>query len=174
MQTQALAVTQRSEEQVRALYERLTLLLIERGLTITTMESCTAGQIASLITDTQGSSAIMPGAFITYCNKAKVMQGVPAAVIEQCGVYSPQTALAMAAAARAAYGTDIGIGVTGTMGNVDPENGDSVPGQVFFALEVNGVSKAYSCEVAPQPTRLAYKLQVAGEVANRLFELLGD
>ena len=39
-------------------YELLTKKLIEKNLTITTMESCTAGLIMSLITDTEGSSAI--------------------------------------------------------------------------------------------------------------------
>ena len=43
---------------------------------ITTMESCTAGQIASLLTDTSGSSAIIEGAFVTYSNDAKITCGV--------------------------------------------------------------------------------------------------
>ncbi len=165
---------QRSEEDVRALYERLTKLLIARRLTITTMESCTAGQIASLITDTEGSSAVLPGAFVTYCNAAKVRCGVPAAVIERHGVYSAQAALAMAAACRASYGTNIGIGVTGTMGNVDPANGDSIPGQVHFAIDIDGRARAYARELPSQETRLAYKLQVAGEIAVELLGLLSS
>lgn len=165
---------QRSEEEVRALYARLTKLLIARGVTITTMESCTAGQIASLITDTEGSSAVLPGAFVTYCNAAKLRCGVPAAVIERHGVYSAQTALAMAAACRAQYATNIGIGVTGTMGNVDPANGDSIPGQVYFAFDINGRAKAFARELSPQGARLAYKLQIAGEIAAELLKLLGE
>ena len=35
------------------------------------MESCTSGQIASLITDSEGSSAIFKGALITYSNEFK-------------------------------------------------------------------------------------------------------
>ena len=57
-----------TEDKVREGYARLTKLLIERKMTITTMESCTAGQIASLVTDTEGSSAVLKGAFVTYCN----------------------------------------------------------------------------------------------------------
>ena len=53
------------EEETRGHYHSLTKLLIEKGLTITTMESATSGQIASLITDTEGSSAVLKGAFIT-------------------------------------------------------------------------------------------------------------
>ena len=73
---------------VREKYRRLTLLLIEKGITISTMESCTSGQIASLITDTEGSSAIFRGSYVTYCNDEKIRLGVPANVIEQYGVYS--------------------------------------------------------------------------------------
>lgn len=47
-----------NESDIRNDYRRLTKLLIERGMTISTMESATSGQIASLITDTEGSSAV--------------------------------------------------------------------------------------------------------------------
>ena len=53
------------ENKIRETYQNLTEKLIEKKLTITTMESATSGQIASLITDTEGSSAVFQGAFIT-------------------------------------------------------------------------------------------------------------
>lgn len=109
-----------NESDIRHDYRKLTKLLIERGMTITTMESATSGQIASLITDTEGSSAVLKGAFVTYCNEAKIMQGVPAEILEKYTVYSKETAEAMAKACAKAYKANIGIGVTGTMGNADP------------------------------------------------------
>ena len=119
-----------NEKTIREHYRGLTKLLIEKNLTITTMESATSGQIASLITDTEGSSAILKGAFITYCNEAKIQQGVPSEILDKFTVYSRETAEAMAAACMRAYGADIGIGVTGTMGNVDPANPEaSKPGR---------------------------------------------
>lgn len=161
------------EKEIRDDYRKLTKLLIERNLSITTMESATSGQIASLITDTEGSSAIMKGAFVTYSNEAKIMQGVPAEIIEKYSVYSLETAEAMARACAAAYHADIGIGVTGTMGNIDPANPDaSVPGQVYFAIETSGEVRSYHIELSPQPTRLAYKLAVAKEVYDALMERL--
>ena len=84
------------EKEIREDYRKLTKLLIEKKMTITTMESATSGQIASLITDTEGSSAVLKGAFVTYCNEAKIMQGVPAEIIDKYTVYSTQTAEAMA------------------------------------------------------------------------------
>ena len=161
------------EQEIRNDYKKLTLKLIEKGLMITTMESATSGQIASLITDTEGSSAIMKGALVTYSNEAKIQQGVPKEIIETYTVYSKETARAMAEACRKAYAANIGIGVTGTMGNVDPANKEaSVPGQVYFAISFNGEVREYYRELVPQETRLAYKLAVAKEVVDELMKLI--
>ena len=158
-----------NESDIRKDYHNLTKLLIEKNMTITTMESATSWQIASLITDTEGSSAILKGAFITYCNEAKIMQGVPAEILDKYTVYSKETAEAMAKACAKTYNANIGIGVTGTMGNIDPANPDaSVPGQVYFAIVINGDMKSYYIELAVQPTRLTYKLAVAKEILDVL------
>ena len=123
-----------TESEVHRKYKHLTKKLIETRQTITTMESCTSGQIASLITDTEGSSAVLKGAYITYSNEAKIKQGVPKETIDTYGIYSAETAEAMAVACRTSFKADIGIGVTGSFGNADPNNPDSVPGEVFFAI----------------------------------------
>ena len=177
-----------NEQEIRDHYRRLTKLLIDRKYTITTMESATSGQIASLITDTEGSSAVLKGAFITYSNEAKILQGVPAETIEKYTVYSRETAEAMAAACMKAYNAQIGIGVTGTMGNVDPANPEaSVPGQVYFAIGMhNGIGsedgtmadqpviESFHLELEPQPSRLMYKLAVAEEVYKVLIAKLAE
>ena len=157
------------ETAVRRKYEKLTLRLIARGLTITTMESCTSGQVASLITDTEGSSAILKGAFVTYSNEAKIRQGVPAEIIGTYGVYSAETAVAMAETCRTAYGADLGVGVTGSFGNADPSNADSVPGEVYFAVAAAGGTEAFHCTVPAQASRLDYKLYMADVIADRLI-----
>ncbi len=159
------------EASVRAKYARLTRGLIAEGTTITTMESCTAGQVASLITDTEGASEIMKGAFITYSNEAKVRQGVSADIIARYGVYSEQTAAAMAEACRAAYAADIGVGVTGSFANADPNNPDSVPGVAYFAIATRDGTSVSRCVLPPQPSRLAYKLYVADRIADSLIQL---
>ena len=98
------------------------------------MESCTSGFIASLLTDTEGASEVFRGSFVTYSNEAKILCGVPEEVIRVHGVYSKETAIAMATTCRGKFGTDVGIGVTGTFGNVDPANADSTPGIVYAAI----------------------------------------
>ena len=160
------------ESFVREKYNRITKKLIEQKKYITTMESCTSGLIASLITDTEGSSAIMKGAFVTYSNEAKVMQGVPAGIIQEHGVYSHETAVEMALAAKRAYKADIAVGVTGTMGNVDPANHDSVPGNVYYAIAYGDKAVTGMEVFSPKNTRIEYKLAVADVIADKLLAIL--
>ena len=70
--------------------------LIATHTTISTMESCTSGLIASMITDTEGASAIFPGGYVTYLNETKIFIGVDPKVLERYGVYSKECAEAMA------------------------------------------------------------------------------
>ena len=160
-----------SEEDVGAGYRRLTRFLIRKGLTVSTMESITSGMVASLITDTEGASAVLKGAFVTYSNEAKVQQGVPQETIDRFSVYSKEAAAAMAEACRKAYNADIGIGITGTAGNEDPSNpGASVPGQVYLAIADSGGTEtlAVKIPVITGTVRHRYKLAVAEELLKML------
>ncbi len=162
-----------NELEIRNEYAKLTKLLIEKKLTITTMESCTSGQIASLITDTEGASAVLKGAFVTYSNEAKILQGVPEEIIEQFSVYSKQTACAMAEACSKAYNTDIGVGVTGSLENVDPENETaSKPGSVWFAFSFKNKTYDYYFEFQPKATRFDCKMLVAQRIVDELLKIL--
>lgn len=158
-----------NETTVSRKYEKLTCSLIERDISITTMESCTSGQVASLITDTEGSSAILKGAFITYSNEAKIRQGVRAEIIDTYGVYSAETATAMAEACRAAYGADLGIGITGSFGNTDPNNADSIPGEAFFAIATVQGTESFHCSIPVQSSRRAYKFYIADVIGDCLL-----
>ena len=160
------------EIEVRRKYETLTRRLIEKQFTITTMESCTSGQVASLITDTEGASAIIKGAFVTYSNDAKILQGVPAAVIDKYGVYSGETVAAMAISCRNTFNADFGVGVTGSFRNVDPNNADSIPGDVFFSIATDTETLCYHCRIPVQCSRLQYKLYVANMIADMLLQMI--
>ena len=160
------------EKNVREKFRYITNTLIKEQLTITTMESCTSGLVASLLTDTEGASAVLKGAFVTYSNEAKIKQNVPADVIERFGVYSEETAREMALAAKRAYGADIAVGVTGTMGNVDPANNDSTPGEVFFAIAHKEGTESFHISVPVQDSRYEYKLFVAGAIAEEITRVI--
>ena len=157
---------------VRFGYGELVKMLIARKLSIATMESCTGGQIASLLTDTEGSSEVFKGGFVTYRNEAKTLNGVPESVIDKFGVYSSVTAAFMAEACKKKLGSTIGIGITGSFGNTDPNNSDSVPGEVYFAISDPCATRCYHCTVPAQSSRLSYKLYMAGVVAAKLFLIL--
>ena len=87
-------------EQERKRADDIVKKLIDTHTTISTMESCTSGLIASIITDTEGASAIFPGGYVTYLNETKILNGVDANVIEKYGVYSRECANAMAETAQ--------------------------------------------------------------------------
>lgn len=160
-------------ENIRLHYSKLTNYLITAGKTISTMESATGGLLASLITDTPGASAVIKGAFVTYCNEAKIMQGVDAAVLEKYTVYSKQTAEQMALACKNAYKSDIGIGITGTTGNIDPANPKaSVPGTVYFAFAIENDLHSFQIQLSPQSSRLDYKMAIAEQIVLQLENLI--
>ncbi len=160
------------ENIVREKYNKITKELIKQSLHITTMESCTSGLIASLITDTEGSSAVFKGAHITYSNEAKVLEGVPAEIIDTFGVYSEETATHMARAAIDFFGADISVGITGTTGNPDPNNNDSIPGVIYFSVIFNKKAHSTMVKVPAMDTRYEYKLYAANEVADVLINIL--
>jgi nicotinamide-nucleotide amidase len=107
-------------------------LMTERELLLGTMESCTGGLVASLVTDTPGSSAVFRGGLVSYATDLKEEWGVPQEVVAEHGVISVETARAMAQAAREQLGADIGIGVTGVAG---PDKQEDKPvGTVHIAV----------------------------------------
>ena len=134
-----------SENNMKNKIDNLIKKLISSGTTISTMESCTSGLIASMITDTEGASAIFPGGYVTYLNQTKIFVGVDEGIINKYGVYSNECAKAMAQTVKEKLNTDIAIGITGTTGNVDPNNADSVQGVAFFCILVH--EKPYVFEV---------------------------
>jgi nicotinamide-nucleotide amidase len=122
-------------------------MLIERGLTLAVMESCTGGSLANLLTDVPGSSAYFRGGIVSYATEVKSLMGVDPELIAEYGVISAETAAAMASAVRERVEADIGIGITGVAG---PEPQDGAPvGLVFIALDGGG-------KVPDQSLRLDY------------------
>ncbi|ETY73854.1 competence/damage-inducible protein A [Lactiplantibacillus fabifermentans] len=91
--------------------------MIAKHLSITAAESLTAGQFQSTIGGVPGVSAIFPGGFVTYANAAKhQLVNVPQKVIDEQGVVSEATAIAMAHGARAQLATDTAVSFTGVAG----------------------------------------------------------
>ena len=154
--------------------EQVIKKLIGTQTTVSTMESCTSGLIASMITDTEGASAIYPGGYITYLNETKVLAGVDADVIRQYGVYSAECAEAMARTAQKNLNTAIAIGITGTTGNVDPNNADSVQGKAYYCIAAGDIVHGYEINVdVTGMSRHEIKRLYAERVFASLAELIG-
>lgn len=91
--------------------------LLERGWTIATAESCTAGLLAGRLTERAGSSSYVLGGLVVYSNQAKHdLAGVDSGLIERVGAVSAEVAEALAAGARERLGADVGVGITGVAG----------------------------------------------------------
>ena len=102
--------------------ENIVYYLIENQITISTMESCTGGLLASLITDIPGASDILKFSAVTYSTEYKIKMGVSKEVIEQYTVYSKETAQEMAYKISLFTNSDIGVGITGRLtSNLDEE-----------------------------------------------------
>ncbi|MBR1881716.1 MAG: CinA family nicotinamide mononucleotide deamidase-related protein [Muribaculaceae bacterium] len=92
-------------------------LLRNRGLTVSTAESCTGGNIAHEITRIAGSSDYYIGSVVSYHRKVKEsMLHVPAHEIDMCNVVSEQVAKSMAQGACRALKTDCSVATTGVAG----------------------------------------------------------
>ena len=125
-----------------ALAERLQGICLRHGRTVALAESCTGGLIAATLTAVSGSSGYFLGGVVSYSNGAKeAFLDVPAATLEAHGAVSAQVAKAMALGARAAFGADLALGITGIAG---PDGGSA---EKPVGLTYIGLASADSAEV---------------------------
>ena len=113
-------------------------LLIERGLTLATAESCTGGLLGNRITNVAGSSEYYLGGIVSYSDAAKMnLLGVSQETLKEFGAVSEETAQEMALGARRVLQSDVGVSITGIAG---PTGGteDKPVGLVYIAVDVAG------------------------------------
>ena len=140
-------------------------LLINKGMTFASAESCTGGNIAHVFTLIPGSSEVFKGTAVTYATsmKTKVL-GVSAETIEKHGVVSQQVVEGMAMGIRNLMEADFGVATTGVAG---PSGGteENPVGTVWIGVATpNGVvSKRYNFgkdreNVINRATVMAYEM----------------
>ena len=113
-------------------------LLEQRGLTISTAESCTGGLLSELITSVSGASAVFELGLCTYSERMKMKYlGVSEAVLSQYGVVSCETALAMVQGLKKCSGADVCVSVTGIAG---PGGGteETPVGTIYLGFDICG------------------------------------
>lgn len=92
-------------------------ILLAKGKTICTAESCSGGYIAHLLTSIPGSSKFYEGSVVSYSYKAKEdLLQVKKETLEQKGAVSEEVVLQMAAGALTNIKADYVIAVSGIMG----------------------------------------------------------
>ena len=97
--------------------EWIVRFLSEHHMTITTVESCTGGMIASTIVNVSGASSVIREGYVTYSNEAKKkMVGVNPKTIEQYDVVSNEVAKELAMGGCRVSGADVAVSVTGLAG----------------------------------------------------------
>ena len=108
-------------EEKETLEEVITAILLKRGETVVTAESCTGGMIAARLVNVPGVSEVFKEGFITYANEAKCRElGVKEETIRQFGVVSSQVVKEMAEGAVRRTGSELALAVSGIAG---PEGG---------------------------------------------------
>lgn len=135
-------------------------LLVARGETVSTAESCTGGFIASTLTDQSGSSAILHSSYVTYANEAKSkILGVPADMLAEHGAVSDEVVRAMAEGCLRISGADHAIAVSGIAG---PTGGsDEKPvGTVHVGIASKG-SDIFAKRYFHPSDRVSFKERVA-------------
>ena len=113
---------------------RVVMMLVERGETVATAESCTGGLLAGRLTGVPGSSEVFGTGVVAYSNATKVaLVGVQQATLEAVGAVSHDVAAELAVGIRKVSGATYGIGITGIAG---PGGGsdDKPVGLVFVGL----------------------------------------
>lgn len=154
------------------LWAEIVSKLNEQNLTIATMESCTGGGIVNEITNISGASSVLKESYVTYCNEAKIKQGVPAEVIEKYTVYSSETAVEMAKAVKRQAGSDIAVGVTGQLGRIDPNNPVEKLNCVWYAIINQNDNLVVTQIRVPDEIRSVQKEFVIDAIATEIIKLI--
>ena len=108
--------------------------LIDKNITIASMESCTGGGFANSITNIEGASDILKFSAVTYSNEYKIRMGVPEEIIDKYSVYSFEVSDSMALNIRNFSHSDLGVGITGKLNRVDKNNPFGEDNVVFISI----------------------------------------
>ena len=115
-------------------------VLLQKGLTVSTAESCTSGAIASKLTSFSGASEYFIGGLVAYSNEIKKNQlKVSEQVLNLDGAVSEACVKQMAIGAKSLFNTDYAIATSGIAG---PNGGTDLKpvGTVWIAIAApNGI-----------------------------------
>ena len=153
--------------------EEIIRLLKEKGLYISTMESCTGGGLVNALTNIEGSSEVLKYSAVTYSNEFKIKMGVSSEVIDKYSVYSIETANEMALKISEFTNSDLGVGITGKLNRVDINNNYGDDNKVFISIYDRNNNTYMDQELlVNKSNRVDNKEDVINTVKDMLLEIL--
>lgn len=148
-------------------------LLRKKGMTISTMESCTGGGFANAITNIEGASDVLKFSAVTYSNEFKIKMGVSKDVIEKYSVYSIETAREMSRNISLFTGSNYGVGITGKLNRVDKNNLAGNDNVVFVSIYYKNEDSYHDFQIeVGNYSRKENKDSVIEKIVNSLLEVL--
>jgi nicotinamide-nucleotide amidase len=121
-------------EDLAKLAQDLLMIAKAKALTLVTAESCTAGQLCSVLSDADGAAIHLHGGFVTYTKQQKHLAlGVSEDLLRKKGAVCPEVACAMAEGALERSDADLCASITGVAGPERDEDGNPV-GRVCIAV----------------------------------------
>ena len=147
--------------------------LILSNKTISTMESCTGGFVASSITNISGSSKVFKFGAVTYSNEYKIRMGVNEDVINEYSVYSIETAKEMSKKISDFTNSDYGVGVTGTINEIDPNNISKSISKVYLSVYIKSSDEYLNkCINTIKASRIDNKEYITKNIVEMLRSVL--
>lgn len=148
-------------------------LLKKKGLTISTMESCTGGGVVNALTNVPGASEVLQFSAVTYSNEYKVKMGVSKEIIDKYSVYSIETAKEMALNISKFTNSSLGVGVTGKLYRVDENNLVGDNNKVFISIYDSLNDEYFNKEIIVQDIpREKNKELIINTIKELLLEIL--
>ena len=124
--------------------ERVVKKLIELNKTISTMESCTGGEIVNAITNIPDASKVIKFSAVTYSNEFKIKMGVSEELINKYSVYSMEVANDMAMKIVNYTNSNYGVGITGKLKKIDENNLFGEDDLVYLSIYDKDKDKFYN------------------------------
>lgn len=103
--------------ETKILSKEISEIFWKEGFSLSTAESCTAGNVAAIITAVPGSSHFYKGGIVAYANELKqnILQ-VKAETLETYGAVSEETVIEMVKGAMQVFNTDFAVATSGIAG----------------------------------------------------------
>jgi nicotinamide-nucleotide amidase len=139
-------------ESIQRYAERIMQLARDAGMTLATVESCTAGALVHLLSEAPGAGNTLHGGFVVYTkeNKTKAV-GVPQELLDRHTAVSAEVAGAMASGGLERCPATLVTAITGVAGPDSDEDGNPV-GLVYVAVAVrDGRRRVVRHEFGRQP-----------------------